>query len=1052
MPPSRLRRALVTCALGLVLLASAFASNHAAGSTGARTLNPADAFKLVAVGPGYVESSARQVVRTAADRVYIFAADDTAERQGTGPGVVRVWKANVAGIPTGFSEVDPANRPTASGDSANVIVSVDVRLDRNGIAHVIYVDETNGTLYYRTFSTATDTWGAASVIATGVKASFFTIKRSRNPAALTLDANDKPQVVYVSGSDLVYVNRVSGSWSAPVTISSGSFPIHPQIAFDGTGNLHVTWLDDIQNPPTSVIRYVQRTAAGTWLPREVVDSADVQDNATGDQSPSLAVTASGKPYVLWITQRGTSWIRIKYRSGSSWVSDNPAQNIYSHAPAIYAQNNDIYAFPGHDDQIRFGYDYHLSGQAWALYTPLTSQTDGTLDGSASIRWDPPRDNNPGVIDAAFFDENKFDDATYIPQLYYMAVLPAGSGAPDTTPPTASITSPAGGATVSGTTSVSATAADNIGVAGVQFKLDGAALGAEETSAPYSVGWDTTAASNGSHTLTALARDAAGNQTTSVAVTVTVANALPPPPPPPPPPPSGLVAAWGFNEGSGSTTADASGKGHTGTLSNATWTAGGKFGAALSFDGSSSWVTVADAPDLDLSDGMTLEAWVRPSALGTSWRTVLFKERSGGVVYSLYANQYSGLPVGQVYIGGEQNATGTAQLPLDTWTHVAVTFDGTSLRLYVDGTLTNTTAISGAMSGSDGPLRIGGNAIWNEWFDGLIDELRIYDRALSPTEIQTDMQTPVADTSPPSVPGGLIAATSGSTVNLSWTASSDNVGVSRYHLYRSPSAGFTPSPANRIAQPTGTNYTDPSLAAGSYYYRVAAEDAAGNLSAPSNEANATVSAQAPGGLVAAYGFGEGSGGVVADSSGNGNTGTIAGASWTSAGRYGSALSFNGVDNWVTIPDSSSLHLAGALTMEAWVKPSTLTGSWRTVLLKERPGDLCYALYANADTQGPSAHVFINGAEASARSTSTLPTNTWTYLAASYDGTTIRLYVDGTLTLSQTASGPISTSNDPLRIGGNAIWGEWFNGLIDEVRLYNGALNQTEIQTDMQTPVG
>jgi len=82
------------------------------------------------------------------------------------------------------------------------------------------------------------------------------------------------------------------------------------------------------------------------------------------------VTASGKPYVLWITQRGTSWIRIKYRSGSSWVSDNPAQNIYSHAPAIYAQNNDIYAFPGHDDQIRFGYDYHLSGQAWAPYTPV----------------------------------------------------------------------------------------------------------------------------------------------------------------------------------------------------------------------------------------------------------------------------------------------------------------------------------------------------------------------------------------------------------------------------------------------------------------------------------------------------------------------------------------------------------------------------------------------------------------------------------------------------------------------------------------------------------
>ncbi len=150
-----------------------------------------------------------------------------------------------------------------------MIVSVDVRLDRSGVAHVIYVDETNGTLYYRTFSTATDTWGAASVIATGVKASFSTIKRSRNPAALTLDANDKPHVVYVTGADLVYVDRVSGSWSPPVTISSGSLPIHPQIAFDGSGNLHVTWLDDIQNPPSAVIRYVQRTAAGPGSPRKL---------------------------------------------------------------------------------------------------------------------------------------------------------------------------------------------------------------------------------------------------------------------------------------------------------------------------------------------------------------------------------------------------------------------------------------------------------------------------------------------------------------------------------------------------------------------------------------------------------------------------------------------------------------------------------------------------------------------------------------------------------------------------------------------------------------
>jgi Big-like domain-containing protein len=92
---------------------------------------------------------------------------------------------------------------------------------------------------------------------------------------------------------------------------------------------------------------------------------------------------------------------------------------------------------------------------------------------------------------------------------------------DITPPTVSITSPANGATVSGTITVTANASDNVGVAGVRFRLDGANLGAEDTSAPYSVSWNTTGVAAGTHTLTAVARDAAGNTRTSAPITVTV---------------------------------------------------------------------------------------------------------------------------------------------------------------------------------------------------------------------------------------------------------------------------------------------------------------------------------------------------------------------------------------------------------------------------------------------------------------------------------------------------------------------------------------------------
>ena len=93
-------------------------------------------------------------------------------------------------------------------------------------------------------------------------------------------------------------------------------------------------------------------------------------------------------------------------------------------------------------------------------------------------------------------------------------------------PTVSITAPPNGAFVRGTVTVSAAASDNVGVIGVQFKLDGASLGLEDTTAPYSVAWNTATSLNGSHTLTAIARDAAGNTKTSLAVIVTVDNVAP----------------------------------------------------------------------------------------------------------------------------------------------------------------------------------------------------------------------------------------------------------------------------------------------------------------------------------------------------------------------------------------------------------------------------------------------------------------------------------------------------------------------------------------------
>ncbi len=138
-----------------------------------------------------------------------------------------------------------------------------------------------------------------------------------------------------------------------------------------------------------------------------------------------------------------------------------------------------------------------------------------------------------------------------------------------------------------------------------------------------------------------------------------------------------------------------------------------------------------------------------------------------------------------------------------------------------------------------------------YFNGVIDEVRIYNRALSQTEIQTDMNTPIGsgssspvDTQAPSTPGSLSATTvSGAQINLSWTASTDNVGVTGYRVESCSGSGCTNFV--QIATPTATTYSNTGLTAGtSYSYRVRATDAAANLSAYSSVASATTTAAPP----------------------------------------------------------------------------------------------------------------------------------------------------------------------------------------------------------------
>jgi uncharacterized protein (TIGR03790 family) len=400
--------------------------------------------------------------------------------------------------------------------------------------------------------------------------------------------------------------------------------------------------------------------------------------------------------------------------------------------------------------------------------------------------------------------------------------------PDTTPPSVSITAPAANATVSGLVSVSATATDNVAVASVQFQLDGANLGALLTSAPYAISWNTATATNTGHTLTAIATDTSGNSATSAPVAVTVSNTSTGPPT------AGLIGYWNFDEGSGTVAHDTSGSGYNGTVNGAVWTTG-EINGALAFNGGAAYVVT---PNIALGSSFSVSAWVNPAVMPQGgYGRILETQYNGG----LYLGTNSSGTKYKFIVNTGAGSTGSCGLGFGCaeggaiaagWHLVTATYNGSTATLYLDGTVVASDTFT-APSATNFPLYVGryygGGYGWN----GSVDDVRLYNRALTATEV-TAIYTSAgsSDTTPPTTPGNVSATPiSSSQINVSWSASTDNVGVAGYKVFRNGNlAGSTT---------TALTYPDTGLAASTAYsYTVEAFDAAGNVSTPSIAVNAT----------------------------------------------------------------------------------------------------------------------------------------------------------------------------------------------------------------------
>ncbi len=195
----------------------------------------------------------------------------------------------------------------------------------------------------------------------------------------------------------------------------------------------------------------------------------------------------------------------------------------------------------------------------------------------------------------------------------------------------------------------------------------------------------------------------------------------------------LVGWWKLDETEGRVAADSSGAGHAGTLvGDPAWTPGA-IGGALELDGDGDYVDLGTAPDFDATSQITVAAWVKVASFDVAWQAIVTK---GDTAWRLSRSMDDNLHFACTGMWPEW-VHGSANVNDGQWHHVAGVYDGAELRLYVDGALDASATTAGAINVNEHPVAIGENLEhpgrgWN----GLIDDVRLYNYALSEAEIQT----------------------------------------------------------------------------------------------------------------------------------------------------------------------------------------------------------------------------------------------------------------------------------------------------------------------------
>ena len=398
-----------------------------------------------------------------------------------------------------------------------------------------------------------------------------------------------------------------------------------------------------------------------------------------------------------------------------------------------------------------------------------------------------------------------------------------------------------------------------------------------------------------------------------------------------------IAYWEFNENSGSVAGDSQGD-NDGVIIGADWVTGIN-GSALDFNGIDGDVEIPLTEELNfVGENMSLSLWFKLNEIGDEG-TLLFNRMK----YILSINKHGKISLGFYNPTWSNILMNWDDRVIDTdWHNIVTTYDGSYLKLYLDGNLMKTTASSGEINSSSSSIIIG-NRSSQRFFPALIDQVAIYTSTLSDQEI--------------------------------------------IDIYNN-----TPDP--------GTGNQD---------------------------------------LISQWKLNENSGSVAFDSEST-NNGVITGAQWVT-GVAGSAIEFNGSNDYVIIPNADNLNVSQNITIMAWAK----TDENKTARIAQKGDWDGHGIYQDKWNGWKCGIRLASNNSHSINWGDGKPVlNEWYHIALTYNGASLKLFVNGQLKNQKAVSGNLKINSRVFSIGSDNGAQKFFNGSIDDVRMYGSALSQTEIQ--------